>query len=670
MITKLLIANRGEIAVRIARTARRMGVATVAVYSDADGRALHVAACDEARHIGPAPAALSYLSIERIIEAARTAGADAVHPGYGFLAENPMLAEACAEAGLVFVGPPADAMRRLGDKAAAKALAVSLCIPVVPGYNGDSQALATLKREAKRIGYPLMIKAAAGGGGRGMRVVREAGELPAALESAAREAAGAFGDSRLLLERLVERPRHIEVQVFADRHGNVVHLFERECSLQRRHQKVIEEAPAPGIAQGLRSQLADAAVRLAAAAGYEGAGTVEFLVESGELRDDAPFFFIEANTRLQVEHPVTEEITGVDLVEWQLRVAAGEPLPLTQDAIRLVSTDACAIELRICAEDPAHGFRASTGRLVAMRHNGPDRRSRFETGVREGDTVTSDYDSMLAKLVETAASRDEALDRARSSLDALCLAGPRTNIRFLRNLLTDDDVVSARLDTGLIDRKLGTLADATVGGEALQAGIKALLASRSDRRRPAEAEEAPPVVHASAPWLAADGFQIGGPRNITYTINVDGQPTAVRARWNGTLCQSLDLPPRGDADQRRSGTIRCIPDGAAVLVLDDGAEARLSWPSDDIDIHHHGETEGDIRAPITGHVAKVLVALGGRVSMGDPIAVIEAMKMEHVLHAPRSGRIAALAVKGGDQVSEGALIAELLPPEDEEEGRR
>ena len=664
MASKLLIANRGEIAVRIARTARRMGIATVAVFSDADRHAMHVTACDESMRPGGATASESYLSIAKVIAAARDSGAEAIHPGYGFLAESPALAEACADAGITFVGPSAEAMRRLGDKAEGKALAESIGVPVVPGYSGEAQGLAAFRREARRIGFPLMVKAAAGGGGRGMRVVRTAGELAAAVEGAAREAEAAFGDGRLLLERLVERPRHIEVQVFADRHGNVVHMYERECSLQRRHQKVVEEAPAPGMSAGLRDKLTGAAVQLARAAGYEGAGTVEFLVEGGELSPAAPYYFIEANTRLQVEHPVTEQITGLDLVEWQLRVAAGEPLPLRQEEIRLVAPDVSAIELRICAEDPAHAFRPSTGSLLRFRLGPSDAGTRRETGVREGDQVTPFYDSMIAKLVCTGSSRTEALSLAGSELARLEIAGPRTNVRFLHNLLHDRDVRAGRMDTGLIERKLERLSEAAVSGAALKGGIGALLSKR----------DGPVHVAERDPWSVSDAFQLGPLRSMAFDCNVDGKLQRFEARWSGraegprvlSLADAVGEPSRDRAGDTTTGWF-LVDDGAAVFVVERGAQVRLTWANDDVEALHPGKAEDAVRAPITGRVAAVLVDESTLVAQGDRVAGVEARKMEHVLHAPRSGIVARICVRAGEQIAEGALVAEIADAGEEKD---
>jgi 3-methylcrotonyl-CoA carboxylase alpha subunit len=431
MLKKILIANRGEIACRIIRTAHRLGIATVAVYSEADAGAPHVSQAGEAVFIGPSPAPESYLVIGKILDAARLTGADSIHPGYGFLAENAGFADACVAAGLKFIGPSGAAMRALGAKSAAKIIARKAGVPVVPGYEGEAQDTKTLSREAAKIGYPVMIKAVAGGGGRGMRLVEREADLQGLLESAQREAKNSFGDARVLIEKVVVAPRHIEVQVFGDSHGNAVHLFERDCTLQRRNQKVIEEAPAPGMSEGLRAKMCAAAVKLAKDVGYEGAGTVEFLVEGGALSTDAPWYFIEMNTRLQVEHPVTEEITGLDLVEWQLRVAAGEKLPLRQDAITISGH---AIEVRLCAEDAAKGFLPSTGKIVAFDvPAGPGQR--LETGVEAGGAVSPYYDSMIAKLIGFGADRNAAIVRTLDMLDRAFVAGPTTNAGFLYALL-------------------------------------------------------------------------------------------------------------------------------------------------------------------------------------------------------------------------------------------
>ena len=454
MLKKILIANRGEIAVRIIGTARRLGVKTVAVVSEADTFAPFAAMADEVVEIGPGPATESYLRIDKIIAAAKLTGADGIHPGYGFLAENAEFGEAVGKAGIKFIGPSPVAMRQMGGKAAAKAIAIKVGVPVVPGYQGDEQTAKALAKEAKVIGYPIMIKAVAGGGGRGMRLVEREAELAAALESAQREAQAAFGDARVLIEKVVVAPRHIEVQVFGDSHGNVVHLFERDCSLQRRNQKVIEEAPAPGMSPELRAKICAAAVTCARAVRYEGAGTVEFLVEGGKLSAQAPWYFIEMNTRLQVEHPVTEAITGLDLVEWQLRVASGERLPLGQDAIKMSGH---AIEARLCAEDPAKGFLPSTGPIVAFER--PELEGlRVDAGVEAGSVISPFYDSMIAKLIASGADRDTAISRLAQALEETVVAGPKTNASFLHALTVHPAFAAGRMDTGLIARELETLA--------------------------------------------------------------------------------------------------------------------------------------------------------------------------------------------------------------------
>ncbi len=642
MLQKILIANRGEIACRIVRTARRLGIATVAVYSDADRNAMHVAAADEAVHIGASPSTESYLRGDRIIAAAKATGAEAIHPGYGFLAENPDFADACAAAGITFIGPSGDAMRRLGGKAAAKAVAREANVPVVPGYDGSSQDAALLQREAGRIGYPVMIKAVAGGGGRGMRLVESADAFTAALESAQREAASSFGNATVLIEKVVQRPRHIEVQVFGDRHGNVVHLFERDCSLQRRNQKVIEEAPAPGMSAELRDKICSAATRLARAVGYEGAGTVEFLVEGGSLGADAPWYFIEMNTRLQVEHPVTEEITGLDLVEWQLRVASGEPLPLAQDAIGF---EGHAIEVRLCAEDPAQGFLPSIGRVAAFALDSLSD-VRLETGIRPGDVISPFYDSMIAKLITHGATRDDAADEMVAALrHELEVAGPRVNTAFLCALLEHPDVRALRMDTGLIGRDLAELTRPRIGTSEFLAAAQRMLV---------------PAGEMSGPWDALDGFQLGGARVLSVPMVVNGEPRTFKATWAGESSVP-HVALAGDA-----ATIAEPPDArvdvpGGLYALYGGEQVEIRWPTydaDDIDDGHAGDS---VRAPINGKVARVFVKAGDTVAKGDRLAVVEAMKMEHVLAALRDGVVATVAVGEGQQVNQGALIVGLEP---------
>ena len=641
MLRKILIANRGEIAFRIIRTAERLGVATVAVYSDADRDALHVAMANEAVHIGASPSTESYLRGDRIIAAAKATGAEAIHPGYGFLAENADFADACGAAGLVFIGPSGDAMRRLGGKAAAKAVAREANVPVVPGYDGASQDAAHLQREAGRIGYPVMIKAVAGGGGRGMRLVDGSDAFIAALESAQREALSSFGDATVLIEKVVQRPRHIEVQVFGDRHGNVVHLFERDCSLQRRNQKVIEEAPAPGMSEALREKMCAAATRLARAVGYTGAGTVEFLVEGGSLGADAPWYFIEMNTRLQVEHPVTEEITGLDLVEWQLRVASGEPLPLAQDAIRLVGH---AIEVRLCAEDPAQGFLPSIGRVAAFalpKASG----ARLETAIRTGDVISPYYDSMIAKLITHGATRDDAADAMVSVLRRLEVAGPRVNTAFLCALLEHADVRALRMDTGLIGRDIADLTRSRVGTPEILAAVQRLLL---------------PAVMSGGPWRAGDGFQLGAARTLAVPLVVNGEARTFSATWSGnSTAPRVSLA--NDTAAASAPPDACIDVPGGLYALFEGEQVEVRWPTYDADDIDDGQAGDTVRAPINGKVARVFVAVGDSIVKGDRLAVVEAMKMEHVLLAVRDGVVASIAASEGQQVNQGALLVSLEP---------
>ncbi|MGE0700619.1 MAG: biotin carboxylase N-terminal domain-containing protein [Hyphomicrobiaceae bacterium] len=639
MLEKILIANRGEIARRIIRTARRMGVATVAVYSDADARSLHVQEADEAVHIGPSPASDSYLRGDRIIAAAKATGAKGIHPGYGFLAENADFAEAVGKAGIKFIGPSPAAMRALGGKAAAKEVAIKAGVPVVPGYQGGRQDVASLSAEARKIGYPVMIKAVAGGGGRGMRLVASEAGLPELLASAQREAEGAFGDARVLIEKVVERPRHIEVQVFGDAHGQVVHLFERDCSLQRRNQKVIEEAPAPGMSSELREMMCGAAVKLAKAVGYEGAGTVEFLVEGGSLDAQAKWFFIEMNTRLQVEHPVTEEITGLDLVEWQLRVASGEKLPLAQAQIRMSGH---AIEARLCAEDPARGFLPSIGKIEEFSYLSGES-TRIESGVEDGSVVSPFYDSMVAKIIEAQPTRDEAIDALRTALQGGLLCGLQTNAAFLDALLAHPAVRDGGMDTGLIARDIDRLTQVEPADEAIAAGAFAWLDCEAPAEEPPEA--------TNTPWAARDGFQLGASRKQTIKLAVDGETRSFEAEWrDGQLSVALG-----------SAKAEAWPDlyHPAGFVHHALREYRITRPTYDADALDAGHAGDQVRAPINGKVARIFVVEGQAVAKGDRIAVVEAMKMEHVLHAARDGTVGKVAAAEGAQVNQGALIASL-----------
>ncbi|HEY7084348.1 MAG TPA: biotin carboxylase N-terminal domain-containing protein [Hyphomicrobiaceae bacterium] len=652
MFSKILIANRGEIAVRIIRTARRLGVRTVAVVSVPDRRAPFAKLADEAIEIGPGPAAESYLCGDKIIAAARATGAQAIHPGYGFLAENAQFAEAVGRAGIKFIGPSPDAMRRMGGKAEAKAIAATAGVPVVPGYAGESQEARTLAREAKRVGYPVMIKAVAGGGGRGMRRVERDADFAAALESAQREAKAAFGDDRILLEKVIARARHVEVQVFGDAHANVVHLFERDCSLQRRNQKVIEEAPAPGMSAQLRAKITAAAVACAKAVGYEGAGTVEFLIEGADnLGPEVPWYFIEMNTRLQVEHPVTESITGLDLVEWQLRIAAGERLPLTQAHIAMSGH---AIEARLNAEDPVSDFLPSTGPIVCLRlPQGEGLRN--DAGVEEGSLISPFYDSMIAKLIAHGPDRAAAIARLACGLEHTLVAGPKTNAAFLHALVTHKAFGRGEVDTGLIGRELARLAPAHFDARAIGIGVARMLKGEAKARSNAHAL----AGDAASPWSAQDGFQLGGARHEHRTVLVDGVATKVEISWtaDGPAVSVLDEPQPTAAEP--PPTVTVVGDGSPVYVLSRMRQAVLAWPSYTVAA---GDQAGDgsaVRAPIIGRLAKVFVRQGDTVAKGDRVAVVEAMKMEHVLHAPRAGRIAKLAAREGDQLAEGGLIAVL-----------
>ena len=644
MFHSVLIANRGEIAVRIARTARRLGLHTIAVYSDADAHALHVRSCDEAYAIGPAPARDSYLAIDRVISAARAAKADCIHPGYGFLSENAAFAEACAAAGIAFVGPPPAAIRAMGLKDRAKTLMAKAGVPVVPGYHGDHQDATFLRQKAYELGYPVLIKAVAGGGGKGLRRVDKHSEVEAALAGAVREATAAFGDGRVLIEKYVAAPRHIEIQVFADRHGNVIHLGERDCSLQRRHQKVIEEAPAPGMTAELRAAMGRAAVEAARAVGYEGAGTVEFIVDGARgLRPDG-FWFMEMNTRLQVEHPATEAITGLDLVEWQLRVAAGEALPLTQEQVTL---DGHAVEARLYAEDPARGFLPSTGKFVALTLPA-GAGIRVDAGVAAGDEMTRFYDPMIAKVIAHAATREGALTRLAAALDTTVVAGVRSNVGFLAALARAADFRAGRFDTGFIERHLDTLAPPHgLDRAAAATGAAHLLARQSSRI--AETAEAP------SPWDAGDGFQLSGPRELALPLDVGGERvTATVSYRTGAAAVTIDgEAPAPDA---------VVADGGdAIYVMRHGQQTMIRLAAlGALDAAHAGEG-GRVVAPMHGKVIEVLVAAGAAVRKGERVAVIEAMKMEHALVAPIDGTVTEVRAAAGDQVAEGGLLMTIAP---------
>ena len=643
MFASVLIANRGEIAVRVARTAKRLGIRTIAVYSEADANALHVRVCDEAHCIGPAAASESYLSIANMLAAARASNAACIHPGYGFLSENADFAQACADAGMVFVGPPPDAMRAMGLKDRAKALMAKAGVPVVPGYFGDMQDATFLKRKAYELGYPVLIKAVAGGGGRGMRRVNLHAEFDAALEGAQREAQAAFGEARVLIEKYVAAPRHIEVQVFGDSHGNVIHLNERDCSLQRRHQKVIEETPAPGMTAGLRAIMGAAAVEAARAVGYVGAGTVEFIADSSNgLRDDA-FWFMEMNTRLQVEHPVTEAVTGLDLVEWQFRVANGEALPLRQEDVPL---NGHAIEARLYAEDPERGFLPSTGTLRAFDIQGD---VRVDTGVESGSEVTPYYDAMIAKLIAHAPTRKAALDKLADALERTVVAGPKTNAAFLATLTRAEAFRAEEFDTGFIERNLEMLGAVPrmPDAAAIASGVAYLLARERDALAAnAGGEEAPPP----SPWDATDGFQLSGQRAVEYAVIADGAAMIARAVFD---VHGISVEVAG---ARAADDIHIVDAGEGVVyVIRRGRQTTVQFAGAD-SVSSDAAGDGSIRAPMHGKVLALLVEKGGQVRKGQRLAVIEAMKMEHALLAPFNGHVGGIAVKVGMQVAERAAI--------------
>jgi 3-methylcrotonyl-CoA carboxylase alpha subunit len=652
MFAKLLIANRGEIACRVIATARRLGIATVAVYSDADADSLHVAMADEAHRIGAAPARASYLRGDAILDVARRSGAQALHPGYGFLSENATFADACADAGIVFVGPPPAAIRAMGDKAAAKSLMLRAGVPLVPGYHGAAQEDATLHAAARGIGYPVLIKASAGGGGKGMRIVDADGDFAAGLAAARREARSSFGDDRVLIERYLQRPRHVEVQVFGDTHGNLVHLFERDCSVQRRHQKVIEEAPAPGLSEAFRARITQAAVTAARAVDYVGAGTVEFIVEGEE------FYFMEMNTRLQVEHPVTEMITGLDLVEWQLRVAAGERLPLAQPQI---TAHGHAFEARIYAEDPARDFLPSIGTLTHLQAPAPGAGVRIDSGVRAGDAITPHYDPMIAKLIVHGADRAGALRHLVTALRAYEVAGVQSNLRLLRGIAANPAFASAELDTGLIARDSATLLSpaAEPSPAVVAASVFALT-------------ESAPTQGWGDPWAAADswrsnleGWQAILLRHGQMQIAVDARIEAerlilVRDGLTQTVLARRDgahVTLRINGARHRATVLR---DGAHITVIADGetyafeAIDRLAPPG------AGAAGAGRVLAPIPGRIAAVLVAVGATVARGQALVVLEAMKMELTLAAAADGSVTALHCSVGEMVEEGRELVEVV----------
>ena len=665
MFQSLLIANRGEIACRIIRTARRIGLRSIAVFSDADEAAQHVQMADEAIHIGAAPARESYLNISAIIAAAKRAGAEAIHPGYGFLSENPAFAEACAAAGIIFVGPSAAAMRAMGSKGSAKALMEKAGVPLLPGYHGAEQDAAFLEGEAKRIGFPLVIKAVAGGGGRGMRVVRAAADFVDALQSARQEGASAFGDDRVLIERYLERPRHIEVQVFGDSHGDAVHLFERDCSAQRRHQKVIEEAPAPGISAEMRESIGAAAVAAAKAVQYQGAGTVEFIAQDGG------FYFLEMNTRLQVEHPVTEAITGFDLVEWQLCVAAGEKLPVQQSDIR---AQGHAMELRLYAEDPARDFAPSIGALQVFRLS--EQGLRIDSGFVAGDRISIHYDAMVAKMIAHAPTRAEAIARLRAGLAQSDIIGVAHNLDMLDRILAHPDFASGTIDTGFIGRNAEILLTPKLkpSPQVLALAALGVLTLEEEAARAHAAASADP----HSPWHATDHWWVNTRPTRVFEFHHEDETYAV------TLAPAADgwrISAGGAAITARhakleAGSVHALLDGMRL-------SASIHRGGETISLRHAGESwrfvlpdpiarageeeGGDDRliAPLPGQVTQLLVTENQNVARGDVLVILEAMKTVFRLTAPRDGRIATISCRVGETVREGQILLQFAAEEDE-----
>ncbi|MBX3500396.1 MAG: acetyl/propionyl/methylcrotonyl-CoA carboxylase subunit alpha [Alphaproteobacteria bacterium] len=669
MFSKILIANRGEIACRVIKTARAMGVKTVAVYSDADRGARHVALADEAVHIGAAPARESYLVIDKLIEAAKRTGAEGIHPGYGFLSENAAFADACAAAGIVFIGPPASAIRAMGSKSEAKKLMETAKVPLVPGYHGDDQSPELLAGEAERIGFPVLIKAAAGGGGKGMRPVLKAEQFAEALAGAKREAKAAFADDHVLLERYLERPRHIEIQVFADDRGNCVYLFERDCSIQRRHQKVIEEAPAPGMDPSHRRAMGEAAVAAARAIGYVGAGTVEFIVDqSGE------FYFMEMNTRLQVEHPVTEMITGQDLVEWQLRVATGARLPLTQEQLAIHGH---SFEVRLYAEDPARGFLPSVGRLRHLALPREREGFRVDTGVRPGDEVTMNYDPMIAKIIVHGETRDAALRRLRVALSETEVVGVRTNAALLARIAQHHAFAAGEVDTGFIERYRAALLPKSASLSDRALALAALARLEEIARDAAGMAQASNDRHS--PWFGVRGWRPNGeghddlrwregetdivvtaryPREGGYVLALPGGELRATASRDGE--GRLHAEIGGDTLIGRVVTATANDGGVDDVVFVDGdmRTLRRVEPRDVSLADSDAAGDGSVKSPLPGKIIDVKVKEGASVSRGDALMVLEAMKMEHTLTAPADGKVKRVIYNVGDQVAEGVDLIE------------
>ena len=690
-IKKVLVANRGEIACRIFQTTRRMGIVGVAVYSDADARARHVELADESLHLGPSPSSESYLNVQAILQAATRCGADAIHPGYGFLSENADFAAACLAAGFIFIGPDEDTIRKMAEKDGAKALMEAAGVAVIPGHAGNDQDPEALRAAGDQLGYPLLIKAIAGGGGRGMRAVSSASEFPEALEAAKREARGAFGDDRMLLERLLSPTRHIEVQLFGDAHGNLVHLFERDCSIQRRHQKIVEEAPAPGLSEGLRSRLGAAAVTAGRAIGYRGAGTVEFLLDTGTASKgsaEPPFYFMEMNTRLQVEHPVTEMVTGIDLVEWQIRVADGQPLPLRQDEI---SRRGHSVEVRICAEDPAADFLPTAGPIHYLAAPELGAALRVETGIRQGDEISVYYDSMLAKLVVWGEDRSVALSRLREALSQYHLAGVATNLSLLARIAHHPGFENGSVDTDFIEANEASLLQTSATDDATVL-VLASLDSVLSRTCRSNASAARSKDHHS-PWNATDTWRlnskihdvlhfVAGGEEWTTEVRFEGSSGVGDAYWmrvsgeeiraaGRTICWQEFDSGRGVAHRfaatlaERTTAVVSVLYGAQLTLFFEGETFRLSAK----DLASGNELavtgEGVVLTPMPGKIIEVLVSEGDAVEAGQPMIVLEAMKMEHSVRAAGDAIVESLNVSVGDQVDDGATLLVLVVREEE-----
>ncbi len=659
MFDKILIANRGEIACRIIKTAQRMGIRSVAVFSDADADALHVAMADEAIHIGAAPARESYLLMDNIIAAAKKTGAQAIHPGYGFLSENAAFCQLCADSNITFIGPPVGAIAAMGSKSAAKTIMQTAGVPLVPGYHGDNQDPAFLKQTTEAMGYPVLLKAAAGGGGKGMRQVCAGKEFDAALIAAKREAMSSFGDDIMLVEKYLTQPRHVEIQVFCDQHGNAVYLAERDCSVQRRHQKVIEEAPAPGMTQALRSQMGAAAIESARAINYQGAGTVEFLLDS-----DGAFYFMEMNTRLQVEHPVTEMITGQDLVEWQLRVAAGEPLPLQQADI---SINGHAVEVRIYAEDPANDFLPATGTLTFLRTPAEDQHTRVDTGVRQGDTVSVYYDPMLAKLIVWDESRSKALQRMAIALTEYRISGVTTNIDFLYNLTTSKPFIDADLDTGFIDKHHAEIFHDSKQDIVRDASLAALyLVLQQQQQAVTSSNHSDPF----SPWNQSNGWRLNAANLHRFDIICHAQHISIeieeyqlnatqryRMRFNGHEVEAQGQLENNtltsDINGYRSRASVAEHD-AVYSVYTQQSAFQFNKVEPDLGEAGSAAGAGGLNAPMNGTIVQLLVARGASVAGGDALLVMEAMKMEHTIRAPTAGVVQEFYFQPGDLVDGGA----------------